>query len=78
MDKELIEKLKENMIHTVQDLIDALEKVKNKNAPIRAHFDPEEYEESEKAEISMISCVDDSFDGSRVDINLFQFSAHDK
>lgn len=73
MDKKLFENLKENMIHTVQDLIDALEMVKDKNSPVRAYFDPGEYEESEKAEISMISCIDDSMDGFRVDINLFQF-----
>ncbi len=73
MDKELFEELQENMIHTVQDLIDALDKVQNKNAPVRAFFDPDEYEECEKAEISMISCIDDSFDGDRVDLNLFQF-----
>ena len=77
MDKKLFEELQENMIHTVQDLIDALEKVQNKNAPVRAFFDPYEYEECEKAEISMISCIDDSFDGSRVDLNLFQFGNYE-
>jgi hypothetical protein len=59
-------------IETVQDLIDELEKVQNKNAPIRVYFDPDEYEKSEKAEISMIDSVDDTFDGDRVDINLYQ------
>jgi hypothetical protein len=77
MDKKLFEELQENMIHTVQDLIDALEKVQNKNAPVRAFFDPDEYEECEKAEISMISCIDDSLDGSRVDLNLFQFGNYE-
>lgn len=77
MDKKLFEELQENMIHTVQDLIDALEKVQNKNAPVRAFFDPDEYEECEKAEISMIAAVDDSFDGSRVDLNLFQFGNYE-
>lgn len=73
MEKELFVKLYTNKIETVQDLIDRLEQVQNKQAPIRAYFDPLEYEESEKAEISMISFVDDNFDGSRVDINLFQY-----
>lgn len=73
MDIELFNKLFENKIETVQDLINELEKVQNKNAPVRAYFDPDEYLESEQAEISMISCIDDSFDGDRVDINLFQF-----
>jgi hypothetical protein len=73
MKKELFVKLYTNKIETVQDLIDALEQVQNKQAPIRAYFDPTEYEESEQAEISMISFVDDNFDGDRVDINLFQY-----
>ncbi len=72
MDKELFEKLQSTMICTVQDLIDELEKVKDKNVPVRAFFDPGEYEECEKAEISMISCIDDNLDGMRVDLNLFQ------
>ena len=73
MDEELFNQIYENKIETVQDLIDALEKVQNKQAPVRAYFDPEEYEECEQAEISMIASVDDSFSGDRVDINLFQF-----
>ena len=64
-------------IETVQDLINELEKVQNKNAPIRAYFDPESYKESEQAEISMIESVDDTFDGDRVDINLFQYPLKD-
>jgi hypothetical protein len=77
MDKKLFEKLQENMIHTVQDLIDALEKVKDKNVPVRAYFDPGEYEQCEKCEISMISCIDDNLDGMRVDLNLFQFGNYE-
>lgn len=73
MESELFKELYENKIETVQNLIDALEKVQNKNAPVRAFFDPDEYLESEQAEISMIASIDDSFDGGRVDINLFQF-----
>lgn len=73
MDAELFKTLYANKIETVQDLIDELEKVQNKNALVRAYFDVEEFEESEQAEISMIASVDDSFGGDRVDINLFQF-----
>ena len=73
MTEELFNELDSKKIKTVQELIDALELVQNKNAKIRAFFDPEEYEQSEQAEISMIASVDDSFGGDRVDLNLFQF-----
>ncbi len=73
MDNKLFDELFAKKINTVQELIDQLEKVQNKNAPIRAFFDVDEFEQSEKAEISMISMVDDTFGGSRVDINLFQY-----
>lgn len=73
MGDKLFEELFAKKINTVQELIDQLEKVQNKNAPIRAFFDVGEFEKTEKAEISMISMVDDSFGGSRVDINLFQY-----
>jgi hypothetical protein len=73
VNETMFNKLFENRIETVQELIDALNKVQNKQAPIRAFFDPKDYQLSEQAEISMISIIDDSFDGDRVDINLFQF-----
>lgn len=74
--QEIFEANQKDMIHTVQDLIDALEQVKDKSASVRAYFDPEEYQDSEQAEISMISFVDDSMEElKRVDINLFQYPA---
>lgn len=76
MDDNTFKQVQSTMIHTVQDLIDELMLVENKNAPIRAFFDPDEYEASEQAEISMIGSVDDSFGGSRVDLNLFQYPAN--